>query len=82
MRSPMLVCMREQSTYELRETVGRRIRETREAQGLSLRKLGLMIGMDYKHLFRIEHGQASPTLDALARIAAGLDVRVHDLLDD
>ena len=74
--------MNEQGTYELRAAVGARIRELRESQGLSLRKLGLMIGMDYKHLFRIEHGQTSPTLDALGRIAGGLDVSVRDLLDD
>ena len=46
-----------------RRAIGSRVREIRESQGLSLRKLGLMIGMDYKYLLNIERGEANATID-------------------
>lgn len=46
-----------------------------------MRKFGLMIGMDYSYLFDIEHGTANTTVDALIKIATGLDKKVSDLID-
>ena len=62
--------------------IGRNIKKLRTEQGLSLRKLGLMIGMSYVHLFGIEHAEASASIDALSKIASGLGVDVAALLDD
>ena len=56
-----------------RRLVGARINELRRTQGLSLRKLAQMVN--------IESGQANPTLDALSKIAAGLDVEVIELFE-
>lgn len=64
-----------------RLALGNKIRELRNEQGLSLRKFGLMIGMDYSYLFDIEHGTANTTVDALIKIATGLDKKVSDLID-
>lgn len=62
-----------------RQQIGNRIHHLRASQGLSLRKLALMVGMDYAYLFNIEHGNANPTIDSLERIAGGLDVDLRDL---
>ena len=61
--------------------VGARINELRRTQGLSLRKLAQMVNMDYAYICNIESGQANPTLDALSKIAAGLDVEVIELFE-
>ena len=66
------------NSQHYRQSLGIRIRELRTAQGLSLRKLGLMVGMDYSYLFAIEHGTANATIDALVKIADGLDVELKE----
>ena len=50
-------------------------------QAPSLRKLAQMVNMDYAYICNIESGQANPTLDALSKIAAGLDVEVIELFE-
>lgn len=64
-----------------RRLVGANVREFRNSQGLSLRQLGLMIGVDYKYLFDIEHGKANATIDTLAKIAQGLDIELKELFN-
>ena len=71
--------MSEGGGREYRREIGLRVRQIREAQGLSLRKLALMVGMDYKYLFSIEHGEANATIDVLAKIADGLNIELRDL---
>ena len=67
----------EQRKY--REALGWVIRNERETQGLSLRKFGLMVGLDYKRLHQIEHGDANATINWLLRIADGLGKSVTEL---
>lgn len=55
-------------------SLGTVLRREREARGLSLRQLGLMVGVDHKLLCRIEHGEDNVTFKTLYRIAEGLDV--------
>lgn len=69
------------SYQQNRRLVGARINELRRTQGLSLRKLAQMVNMDYAYICNIESGQANPTLDALSKIAAGLDVAVIELFE-
>ena len=69
------------SCQQNRRLVGARIKELRRTQGLSLRKLAQMVNMDYAYICNIESGQANPTLDALSKIAAGLDVEVIELFE-
>src|SRR5689334_17171324 len=60
--------------------LGRRIREQREALGLSARELARRTGMNDKTVVRIEQGLfASPGPDKLARIADVLDLSLADL---
>lgn len=68
----------EKSDYSavFRRDLGARIRDIRVEQGLSLRRLGLMTGVDYAYLSNIENGSANTTIDTLLKICAALDVEV------
>jgi transcriptional regulator with XRE-family HTH domain len=60
--------------------VGPRVRALREAMGFSLRDLGERAGVSAPMLSQVERGETSPTLAVAARIAAGLDLSLSQLL--
>src|ERR1035437_5009543 len=60
--------------------VGARVKALREASGLSLRDLSERSGVSAPMLSQVERGETSPTLTVAARIAAGLDLRLSQLL--
>lgn len=60
--------------------VGRRIRALRDGMGLSLRDLAERSGVSAPMLSQVERGETSPTLALAARIAAGLDLSLSQLL--
>ena len=60
--------------------VGPRIRALREAEGLSLRDLADRSGVSAPMLSQVERGETSPTLAVAVRIAAGLELRLSQLL--
>jgi transcriptional regulator with XRE-family HTH domain len=60
--------------------VGGRVRALREAMGLSLRDLAERCGVSAPMLSQVERGETSPTLQVATRIAAGLDLRLSQLL--
>jgi transcriptional regulator with XRE-family HTH domain len=59
---------------------GRRVRVLREARGLSLRDLAERSGVSAPMLSQVERGETSPTLTVAARIAAGLELTLSQLL--
>ncbi|MGE5282058.1 MAG: helix-turn-helix domain-containing protein, partial [Chloroflexota bacterium] len=61
-------------------SVGPRVRALREAMGLSLRDLGERSGVSAPMLSQVERGETSPTLAVAAKIAAGLGLRLSQLL--
>jgi transcriptional regulator with XRE-family HTH domain len=61
-------------------TIGARVKALREAESLSLRELALRSGVSAPMLSQVERGETSPTLTVAARIAAGLDLRLSQLL--
>ncbi len=61
-------------------TVGPRVRALREAMSLSLRELAERSGVSAPMLSQVERGETSPTLQVAARIAAGLELRLSQLL--
>jgi transcriptional regulator with XRE-family HTH domain len=61
-------------------SVGARIRALREAMGLSLRDLAQRSGVSAPMLSQVERGETSPTLAVAARIAAGLELTLSQLL--
>jgi XRE family transcriptional regulator, regulator of sulfur utilization len=60
--------------------IGPRVRALREAMDLSLRDLALRSGVSAPMLSQVERGETSPTLQVAARIAAGLELRLSQLL--
>lgn len=61
--------------------MGVRVKALREQQGLSQRKLALMIGSNQTHIWQIENGTVNVGLDILCRLADALEVNVRDLID-
>jgi len=60
--------------------IGSRVRNLREAMDLSLRDLAERSGVSAPMLSQVERGETSPTLQVAARIAAGLELRLSQLL--
>lgn len=60
--------------------VSSRIRALRDAMGLSLRDLAERSGVSAPMLSQVERGETSPTLAVAAKIAAGLDLTLSQLL--
>ena len=60
--------------------VGPRVHALREAMDLSLRDLAERSGVSAPMLSQVERGETSPTLQVAARIAAGLELRLSQLL--
>lgn len=61
-------------------TIGARVKALREASVLSLRDLAARSGVSAPMLSQVERGETSPTLTVAARIAAGLELRLSQLL--
>jgi transcriptional regulator with XRE-family HTH domain len=62
------------------EILGSRVRALREAMDLSLRDLAERCGVSAPMLSQVERGETSPTLQVATRIAAGLELRLSQLL--
>ena len=73
--------LRFMEAQERKVKLGARVRELREAQGLSQKKFALMIGTGQSYLCDIEAGRINVGYDLLCRIAERLDVKVGDLTD-
>jgi len=61
-------------------SIGPRVRALREAMGLSLRDLAERCGVSAPMLSQVERGETSPTLAVAAKIAAGLELTLSQLL--
>lgn len=62
----------------LLRVVGTRIRQAREAAGLTQEQAAEAAGMDPRCWRRLENGEINPTLSTLARVAGALGI---DLLE-
>jgi XRE family transcriptional regulator, regulator of sulfur utilization len=60
--------------------LGARVKALREASALSLRDLAARSGVSAPMISQVERGETSPTLTVANRIAAGLDLRLSQLL--
>ena len=60
--------------------IGARVKALRESASLSLRDLSERSGVSAPMLSQVERGETSPTLTVAARIAAGLELRLSQLL--
>lgn len=68
------------STY-LTKLFADRIRDLREKKGLSQEAFAELCDVDRTYIGRLERMERNPSLDTLARIAEGLGVKVHDLIN-
>lgn len=66
---------------QLRETLGRRVRELRLSSKMSQRDLAEDSGIRQALISQIERGEANPTLDSVVRIAMALDVDLAELFE-
>src|SRR5687767_6116387 len=65
---------------EMGTPVGSRVRALREGMDLSLRELAERSGVSAPMLSQVERGETSPTLAVAAKIAAGLELSLSQLL--
>ena len=59
-----------------------RLREIREAQGMSQRWLADLAGITQAALFRLETGETDPRLSTLRQIAKALGVTVGEIIGE
>ncbi|MCS6874017.1 MAG: helix-turn-helix domain-containing protein [Pyrinomonadaceae bacterium] len=60
--------------------LGKRVKEQRERQGLSLRDLASQIGISASTLSRIEKGTGKPDADNIAKLASWLNIPVDRVM--
>ncbi len=65
-----------------KEKLGVRIKEFRKARGLSQEQLAEMVGIEQKHVSRLEVGKSYPTIDRLEKIAEALDIPIGRFFDN
>lgn len=63
------------------EMLGARIREQRKRMEMTQENLAEKLGIDQKHMSRIELGKSYPSLDRLIKIAEALDVTLPSLFE-
>lgn len=61
---------------------GKKLRELREQQGITLKKLGEEVGVSHVMIQRIEMGTKDPSIVLLKAIAAALGVTAGELIDE
>lgn len=62
--------------------IGIRLKQLREAKGMSLRELGKFAHLSHSFIADIEAGRSQPSLDALLSLANTLGVSVAELIGD
>lgn len=61
--------------------LGSRIREFRKAKNLTQEQFAEMIGVEPRHVSRMEGGYTAPSIDRLEKIAEALNVPLKDFFD-
>lgn len=64
-----------------KEYLGSRIKELRLKKKLTQAQLAELVGIDPKHLSRIEGGKNYPSLDTLEKLAYSLNIQICDLFE-
>ncbi|MFD3880452.1 helix-turn-helix domain-containing protein [Streptomyces microflavus] len=58
-----------------------RLRQLREARGLTLEELAARSGLSFRGIVYIEHGRRNPSLTTIISLAQGLQIAPSSLLD-
>jgi transcriptional regulator with XRE-family HTH domain len=64
-----------------KSSFGQRLKEVREAKGFTKEKFGKLVKIHYSQIGRYERGEASPSADALKKMANALDVSTDYLMN-
>ncbi|PWL78734.1 XRE family transcriptional regulator [Candidatus Gastranaerophilales bacterium] len=64
-----------------KELLGMRIKEFREKRHFTQDKLAELVGIDPKHLSRIENGRNYPSFETLEKILDSLQISYSDIFD-
>ena len=67
--------------YKSRQVIGKKIKQLREEQNLTLEQLADMVGTDRQHIWNIEAGRKNITLDYLDKIAEALKVSQSEFIN-
>jgi XRE family aerobic/anaerobic benzoate catabolism transcriptional regulator len=65
---------------DINRFVGQRIRTIRAKKGITQDQLAELAGLNRVHLYRLENGRQSMTLNTLKAVADALQVSVRDLI--
>jgi len=68
--------MKNDKIKEARKKLGMRIRELRNAAGITQEDLGEKSALNYKFIGELERGQVNVSLDSIVKIAEALGVRL------
>jgi len=66
---------------DIKHLFGARIRELRKSKGLNQAELAEIIGVDAKHVSRMETGQTFPYPDKLDALARAFGVQINELFE-
>lgn len=69
------------TTKQMTRTIGERLRQHREEQGLTQTECAMFAGLDRKTVNRIENNHFSPSLDTLLRLAIVFGVTGSELIE-
>ncbi len=65
----------------LQNELGEKIRQIRRSKGFTQEQLAELIGIDNKHLSRIEKGRHMPTYNIIKKLAKVLDFDIYKIED-
>jgi transcriptional regulator with XRE-family HTH domain len=66
---------------KLLKSLGLRVKQLRNAKGISQESLAFQVGIDRTYIGAIEQGLRSPSIYCLFTLAGALDVTLKDLAD-
>jgi transcriptional regulator with XRE-family HTH domain len=72
--------MPRKNDHKILVVFGHNVKRHRQAQGLSLRQLAALAGVDHAMIDRYERGVTNASLTTVAKLADALDVEPHELL--
>jgi transcriptional regulator with XRE-family HTH domain len=72
------VVVRKSANKKLAKAIGARVKELREAAGLTQMDLAGRCEKDIRQIRRIETGEVSATVDTILTICNGLDIELHE----
>ena len=65
----------------IKKLLGERIREIRKSKGFTQEQLAEMIGVEPRHISRVEGGYNSPSIERLAKISEVLEVPINEFFN-